>query len=57
MAPWAWEVIARFNTYCEFSPSGLGVKLFFLVAANDFDAVKQLLQGKTRNAFPAGDVL
>lgn len=29
MEPWAAEVVERFGTYCEVSPSGTGVKLFF----------------------------
>ena len=28
---WAQEIITRFNTYAEVSPSGTGVKLFFLM--------------------------
>jgi AAA domain len=55
IAPWAVEVIQRFNTYGEVSPSGQGVKLFFRVAADDVDAVKILLDGKTRRAFAAGE--
>ena len=51
---WAEEVIERFNTYTEISPSGRGVKLFFLVAANDGERIKDLLGGKTRKAFVAG---
>jgi hypothetical protein len=53
--PWASEIIERFNTYAEVSPSGQGVKLFFLVAADDADAVKQSLNGKTRRTFAAGE--
>jgi len=29
IADWANEIITRFNTYGEISPSGKGVKLFF----------------------------
>jgi hypothetical protein len=51
---WADEILDRFDTYAEASPSGRGVKLFFLVAAKDGDRIKDLLGGKTRKAFVAG---
>ncbi|MGI8851890.1 MAG: AAA family ATPase [Methyloceanibacter sp.] len=57
---WANEVIDRFNTYTEISPSGGGVKLFFLLAAKDKDAIDALLgfnadgKPKTRKSFSAG---
>jgi hypothetical protein len=61
IAPWAVEVLERFNTYAEVSPSGRGVKLFFFVAAKDADTIKQLFgrdaatgKLKTRKAFVAG---
>jgi hypothetical protein len=52
---WADEVIERFGSYTEVSPSGKGVKLFFLIANEDVQAVKDLLEGKTRRAFVAGE--
>jgi hypothetical protein len=52
--PWAVDVIQKFGTYAEVSPSGKGVKLFFLIAAADVAAVKALLDGKTRRTFAAG---
>ena len=56
-AQWAREVMERnrFDTYAEVSPSGQGVKVFFLIADADVPAVKQLLGGKTRRAFAAGE--
>ena len=52
---WADDVIERFNTYTEISPSGRGAKLFFLIAAKNADAVNALLGDKLRKAFrPAG---
>jgi hypothetical protein len=45
------SIIERFNTFTEVSPSGQGAKLFFLVAANDMDAINDLLDGKKRKAF------
>jgi hypothetical protein len=55
VAPWANEVVNRFATYAEVSPSGLGVKLFFLIAASDAAALRQLLAGKTSKKFGAGE--
>ena len=57
---WAEEVVERFDTYSEISPSGNGVKLFFLMTAADMDKLHGLLgrdfNGKqlTRKAFTAG---
>jgi hypothetical protein len=53
------DIINRFNTYTEISPSGKGAKCFFLVAADDMAAVQQLLgfddgKPKTRKTFAAG---
>jgi hypothetical protein len=55
LAEHADEIIERFDTYCEVSPSGRGVKLFFMVADEDIAAVHRLLDGKTRLSFPAGE--
>jgi hypothetical protein len=41
--PWAREIIERFATYAEISPSGKGAKLFFRVGIEDFEAIKNLL--------------
>ena len=35
IAPWAQEIIDRFGSYCEISPSGTGVKIFFAIPGND----------------------
>ena|ERR1700730_2128926 len=43
---WAQEVIDRFATYTEVSPSGSGAKLFFTHAASDLPAVERLFDGK-----------
>lgn len=37
--PWAKEVLDRFNTYAEVSPSGKGIKLFF--RSRDYEAIEQ----------------
>lgn len=44
---WAQEVVARFDTYTELSPSSTGLRLVFVVAAADVPAVEALI-GKTR---------
>jgi hypothetical protein len=49
------EIIRRFDTYAEVSPSGTGVKLFFLIADEDVAAIKELLGGKTRRSFSTGE--
>jgi len=60
IAPWADEILGRFNSYAEVSPSDQGIKLFFLVAAKDAAAIDGLF-GKNpkgepmlRRAFGAG---
>ena len=40
LTPWAQEVIDRFGTYGEISPSSTGVKLYFLYRAADLDAIR-----------------
>lgn len=41
LEPWAQAICDRFNTYAEISPSGEGVKLFFLVKTEDLPAVRK----------------
>ena len=43
LAPWAAEVVRRFDTYAEISPSGEGVKLFFLYDPADATALRQAM--------------
>jgi hypothetical protein len=45
IAPWAQAVIDRFQTYCEISPSGTGVKLFFAIRQSDLPAVEAIFGG------------
>jgi hypothetical protein len=42
---WATEIIKRFNTYTEVSPSGKGAKLFFRTKPSEWEAVKELFGG------------
>jgi len=51
---WAKEVVERFNSYTEVSPSGEGLKIFFLVDDADIDAVEELMDSKMRRVFSAG---
>ena len=62
VADWAQEVIDRFDTYGEISPSGSGVKLFFQMDAPDWARLLDELLGTdvngkqlTRKAFVAGE--
>ena len=44
---WAQEVIARFDSYTEVSPSGTGVKIYALISAADLPAIEDLI-GRTK---------
>jgi putative DNA primase/helicase len=51
---WAEEVINRFATYTEVSPSGTGAKLFFIHASADTPAIERLFAGNTGKQFKNG---
>jgi putative DNA primase/helicase len=51
---WAQEVIERFKTYTEVSPSGTGAKLFFMHASADLPAIERLFDGKGGRQFKNG---
>src|SRR5262245_29995664 len=55
IALWAKEIISRFDTYAEISPSQTGVKLFFQMTLTDFRNLQALLGQKTRKTFSAGE--
>ena len=40
IAPWAETIRLRFQTYCEFSPSGGGLRLLFFAAKSDVDSLR-----------------
>jgi hypothetical protein len=40
LSPWAKEIIDRFDTYGEISPSRTGIKLYFLYRVADLDAIR-----------------
>jgi len=52
--PWAQEVVSRFATYTEVSPSGTGLKLFFRIATADRAAVDALFGGQNGRLFKRG---
>ncbi|MBP9233290.1 MAG: hypothetical protein KBF30_01375 [Hyphomonadaceae bacterium] len=50
LQPWAAEVVDRFGSYAEVSPSGKGVKVFFRFAADDLELLREIMgtrQGKS----------
>ena len=53
--PWAKEVIDRFQTYAEVSPSETGVKLFFTYALADKPEIDRLFDGKHGRSFKNGN--
>jgi putative DNA primase/helicase len=53
--PFANEILERFNSYAEVSPSRRGIKAFFLIKAEHQRAVDRLLEAKTRKAFAASE--
>ena len=57
IAPWATEVLDRFPTYAEVSPSGSGLKLFFQYDPADAIALRQAMGTKTGRKWckPGGD--
>ena len=52
--PWAAEVIARFGSYAEISPSGTGVKQFFTYAAADLPDLLKAMQTEGGKAWKRG---
>jgi P4 family phage/plasmid primase-like protien len=58
LAPWAEEVVERFASYTEVSPSGTGVKVFFLFDASALPAIRAEMgteHGKQFKRKGAGD--
>ena len=46
IAPWAMAVVDNLNSYTEVSPSGAGVKVFFLFLTADHDVIRRALGKK-----------
>ena len=49
MEPWALDVIKRLGSYTEVSPSGTGVKVFFLYSLSDKAELDTLFGGENRH--------
>jgi len=43
LEPWADEVLQRLGSYAEISPSGTGVKAFFLIDPADIDPAREIM--------------
>ncbi len=54
LAPWAADVLTRFGTYAEVSPSGTGVKAFFLYAAADLPVLREAMGTSWGKAWKRG---
>lgn len=54
LAPWADEIVKRFGTYAEVSPSGTGVKLFFLLPASDTSRSRIAFDGNISKTWKSG---
>ena len=54
IAVWAQEVIDRFDTYTEVSPSGTGAKVFFAIARADLAEVEAIFGGACGRLFKNG---
>ncbi len=54
IASWAQEIIDRFASYTEVSPSGTGAKIFFTFRGADLPAIETLFNDKHGRAFKNG---
>lgn len=54
LEPWAAEVLARFASYAEVSPSGTGVKVFFAYRAADLEPLRAIMGTKWGKSFSRG---
>lgn len=55
--PWAAEVLARFPSYAEVSPSGTGVKVFFAYRAADLEPLRAIMGTHWSKSFSRGSHL
>lgn len=51
MKPWAREIVHRFRTYTEVSPSGAGAKLFFEITPEIADEIRKIMRTKHGRAW------
>ncbi len=54
MAPWAVEMVQRFCSYAEISPSGTGVKIFFTYDAADLVRLRQVMGSEWGKQYKRG---
>ena len=54
VAPWAVEMVQRFGSYAEVSPSGTGVKIFFTYDAADFIALRGVMGSEWGKQYKRG---
>lgn len=54
LEPWAGEVLARFASYAEVSPSGTGAKVFFAYRAADLEPLRANIGTKWGKSFSRG---
>lgn len=54
LEPWAQQVIDRFASYAEISPSGKGVKVFFRYDAADLEPLRSAMGTKWSKVFSRG---
>ncbi|CAA2104966.1 hypothetical protein MBUL_02959 [Methylobacterium bullatum] len=52
---WAAEIIRRFDSYTEISPSNIGAKIFFTYCRSDGEIIKSLLAGKFGKSWSKGN--
>lgn len=54
LEPWAQEVVDRFGSYAEISPSGTGVKVFFYYAPDDLEPLREVMETKWSKSWSRG---
>lgn len=54
LEPWAQEVVERFASYAEISPSGKGVKVFFQYAGTDLEPLRAVMETKWSKSWSRG---
>lgn len=57
LEPWAQEIIDRFGSYAEISPSGKGIKVFFRYAATDLEPLRAVMETKWGKSWSRGSHL
>lgn len=55
LEPWAAEVLTRFPSYAEVSPSQTGVKVFFAYRAADLEPLRAIMETQWGKSFSRGE--